>query len=65
MLAAFIVVALLPVVAGVSALVATIFLTIGLRGRRVGTEPRCRKCGYNLTGTSEGKCPECGTNIAP
>lgn len=65
MLAALITVALMPVVAGVSAVGATIFLTIGLRGRRVGTELRCRKCGYNLTGTPEGNCPECGTDIAP
>ncbi|HRX83997.1 MAG TPA: hypothetical protein P5572_03145 [Phycisphaerae bacterium] len=32
----------------------------GLRGRRFGNEPRCPKCGYNLTGTSSDACPECG-----
>jgi predicted RNA-binding Zn-ribbon protein involved in translation (DUF1610 family) len=23
--------------------------------------PRCAKCGYNLTGLTENRCPECGT----
>jgi len=34
----------------------------GLRGRRVGDEPRCRKCNYNLTGLTSEHCPECGTH---
>lgn len=25
--------------------------------------PICTKCGYNLTGISSDKCPECGTNV--
>lgn len=28
--------------------------------RRRGDEPRCRSCGYNLTGISSERCPECG-----
>ena len=25
--------------------------------------PKCRECGYNLTGNVSGVCPECGTEI--
>jgi hypothetical protein len=35
-------------------------LVWGLRGRRVGQEPHCRKCGYDLTGLTADRCPECG-----
>ena len=28
--------------------------------RRLGTEPRCGHCGYNLTGSLSDRCPECG-----
>ncbi len=35
-------------------------LVLGIRGRRVGTEPRCRKCAYDLTGLDHLTCPECG-----
>jgi hypothetical protein len=41
-------------------LAAGIALTIMGRGRRVGDEPHCRKCGYNLTGLPSERCPECG-----
>ncbi len=34
--------------------------TRGLIGRRIGDEPRCRKCKYNLTGVESKECPECG-----
>jgi len=39
--------------------------TRGLVGRRVGDEPRCRKCKYNLTGVESNKCPECGRLWTP
>lgn len=32
----------------------------GIRGRRVGTQPYCPRCGYNLTGLNSSTCPECG-----
>lgn len=41
-------------------LLAAALLTRGLIGHRVGEEPRCRKCNYNLTGVESKKCPECG-----
>jgi hypothetical protein len=34
----------------------------GFRGRRVGTEPRCERCGYDLTGLQSEHCPECGVS---
>ena len=40
-----------------------VLLVRGLRGRRVGDEPRCRECGYNLTGITSSRCPECGGTI--
>ena|GEM_PF-1650150 len=38
---------------------------LGLRGRREGDEPHCRKCAYNLTGLTSQRCPECGSPILP
>lgn len=35
-------------------------LWIGIWPRRRGAEPRCRGCGYNLTGIESERCPECG-----
>jgi hypothetical protein len=33
---------------------------------RPGIPPgHCRKCGYNLTGNTSGRCPECGTSVPP
>lgn len=58
---------LLPIgpIALVALLVAGCFLFIyGLRGRRIGNEPRCRKCAYNLTGLTSGQCPECGSTTS-
>lgn len=30
----------------------------------IGDSPRCRTCGYNLTGNVSGICPECGTDLS-
>jgi hypothetical protein len=40
-------------------------LGVGLRGRRVGSEPVCARCGYDLTGRAAGSevCSECGTPL--
>lgn len=38
-------------------------LALGLRSRRRGNEPRCRACGYNLTGSASPACPECGADV--
>jgi hypothetical protein len=43
-------------------------LAYGLAGRPFSRryndeETRCRKCGYNLRGISEPRCPECGEPI--
>jgi len=37
----------------------------GLIGRRVQTEPRCRRCDYELTELMSHRCPECGTVLHP
>jgi hypothetical protein len=51
----------------VFALVAVTGLTLlisGLIGQRIGSEPRCGSCGYDLTGRgSAGDCPECGRSL--
>lgn len=52
----------LPVV-GMLALAAALLLRAGLRGRRIGTEPFCRKCEYQLTGLQSNRCPECGSEL--
>jgi hypothetical protein len=33
----------------------------GLFGKRIGEDPHCRRCNYNLTGLAAERCPECGT----
>jgi predicted RNA-binding Zn-ribbon protein involved in translation (DUF1610 family) len=49
------------------ALLGLFLLWRGLRPRREGTTPYCRKCGYNLTGTdrtaADARCSECGTHV--
>lgn len=35
------------------------FFVRGMIGRRVGDEPRCRRCGYDLRGSRARPCPEC------
>ncbi len=42
-----------------------LYLSIrGFKGRREGREQRCKKCGYNLTGLTAGRCPECGSTLS-
>jgi hypothetical protein len=59
----------------VAGAMATTFLWFGvalgvlLRWRLIqvserGTHPRCKRCGYDLTGSVTGRCSECGTPIA-
>ncbi len=38
-------------------------LVRGWRGRTVGTDPHCRRCGYNLSGSSGEHCSECGAPL--
>ncbi len=53
-------VAILLLVGGLVAVV------LGWVGRRVGSEPRCRGCGFDLSGIVDraGACPECGRSLA-
>jgi hypothetical protein len=39
-------------------------LQLGLFSRRRGSEPRCRRCGYDATGNVSGRCPECGADLS-
>ena len=43
-----------------------ILLRRGLRGRRIGDHPVCRKCGFDLYGLPQDRkvCPECGADLA-
>src|SRR3954447_1099353 len=40
-------------------------LYLGWRGRVVGSQPVCRKCGFNLFGLPDTStnCPECGSDL--
>ena len=42
-----------------------VLLKVGFFPRRPGSEPRCRACGYNVTGNNSGVCPECGIDLSP
>lgn len=47
-------------------LLGVFFLVRGLRGRRIGEEPRCKSCAYQLTGRLDAeRCPECGCSLTP
>lgn len=54
---------LIPVLAIIAAGLITLLLIAGARGRYVGGEPRCRRCGYQLTGLQSERCPECGLTL--
>jgi hypothetical protein len=41
-----------------------LLLKLGWLPRRRGGEPRCRRCGYDLTANASGRCPECGADVA-
>jgi hypothetical protein len=53
--------AILPVLVCL-AVYGLLLFTFG-QNRPSNGEPRCRKCGYNLTGNVSGVCPECGERI--
>lgn len=38
---------------------------LGLSARKASRELRCMSCGYDLTGSSSGICPECGKKCEP
>ena len=38
-------------------------LFVRLRSRSLVPGPRCEACGYNLTGNTSGRCPECGNDV--
>jgi hypothetical protein len=48
-----------------AAVVALMLLWLGLRGRRVGDHPFCRRCGFDLFGKPDESqiCPECGARL--
>lgn len=55
----------IPIVAGVASVLAMALLGLGVRGRRVGDHPFCRRCGFDLFGKSDASktCPECGSGL--
>jgi hypothetical protein len=55
----------LDCVAALFAVAGLWLLVRGLRRRRSGDEPHCRRCGYSLTALTSPNCPECGTPISP
>ena len=44
-------------------LIGLILLVKGFRGKRVGDDPHCQRCKYNLTGLPSNRCPECGAHL--
>src|SRR5262245_9621381 len=53
------------IVAGIVLFLSLVALRHGLRGRRVGDHPHCRRCRFDLFGKPETstQCPECGANL--
>lgn len=49
---------------GITLVVGGILLIVGLEGERIGDEPRCRRCNYELTGLVSERCPECGAEVS-
>jgi len=45
--------------------VSVLLVTTGWRGRRVGAEPHCKACGFDLSGLTDEqpRCPECGADV--
>lgn len=45
--------------------IAPFLIWFGIRGRRVGDHPYCRRCGFDLFGRSKNttQCSECGANL--
>jgi hypothetical protein len=58
-----------PCIASVLMLILVILgmrlVVTGWRARCDLEYPHCRRCGYNLTGLTSPRCPECGTHLAP
>lgn len=58
-------------IAGLVSVIAMALIAVGLRGRRVGAECRCARCGFDLTGhgvtatrrAADVVCPECGAVV--
>ena len=56
--------AVLPATAGLAFVGAVLLARPLLRTRRRHRRGQCLTCGYDVTGNTSGKCPECGTKIA-
>lgn len=56
---------LLVILCVIVPLASLILLRRGVRGRRVGDHPHCRRCGFDLFGRPETshQCSECGANL--
>src|SRR5690349_6074803 len=56
---------LLTVPPAATLLLGVVLLALGLRGRRVGDHPYCRRCGFDLFGLppAHPACPECGADL--
>ena len=57
---AFLILSALPLLA-----LGLLLIKRGFLPRRPGSEPRCRACGYDITGNQSGVCPECGADLSP